>query len=70
MLENRLPGLLLDQDSGIPEQATTFGERAVDVFYVKDVFRLKVSHEAKIEKVRRALLEALEPPAESTVAAE
>ncbi|MEX2455023.1 MAG: [protein-PII] uridylyltransferase [Rhodospirillaceae bacterium] len=48
----------------------TFGETAVDVFYVKDVFGLQVTHESKLEQIRTSLLEvmtedgsAVEPPA-------
>ena len=41
--------------------------RAVDVFYVKDVFGLKVENERKLAQLREALLKALgddeEPPA-------
>jgi [protein-PII] uridylyltransferase len=37
----------------------TYGERAVDVFYVKDVFGFQVNHEGKLEQVRTALLEVL-----------
>ncbi len=40
-------------------QIATYGESAVDVFYVKDIFGLKVTHEAKIESIRKALLGAL-----------
>ncbi|NNG05367.1 MAG: [protein-PII] uridylyltransferase, partial [Inquilinus sp.] len=40
----------------------TYGERAVDVFYVKDVFGLKVSHESKLSQIRDALLAALADP--------
>lgn len=35
---------------------TTFGETAVDVFYVKDVFGLQVTHDAKLTQIRDALL--------------
>jgi [protein-PII] uridylyltransferase len=38
---------------------TTYGVRAVDVFYVKDVFGLKVENERRLAKLRMALLEAL-----------
>jgi [protein-PII] uridylyltransferase len=41
---------------------STFGERAVDVFYVKDVFGLKVTHEGKLKIVREKLLAALVDP--------
>ncbi|MHA1598337.1 MAG: [protein-PII] uridylyltransferase [Alphaproteobacteria bacterium] len=40
----------------------TYGERVVDVFYVKDVFGLQIAHDSKIEAVRTALLAAIEPP--------
>ncbi len=39
---------------------TTYGVRAVDVFYVKDVFGLKVENERKLAGLRRALETALE----------
>ncbi len=38
---------------------TTFGETAVDVFYVKDVFGLKIAHDSKLEQIRAALLQVL-----------
>jgi [protein-PII] uridylyltransferase len=38
---------------------STFGERAVDVFYVKDGFGMKVSHEARIVAIRERLLAAI-----------
>jgi [protein-PII] uridylyltransferase len=41
---------------------TTYGERAVDVFYVKDAFGMQVTHDGKLAKTREALLEALEDP--------
>ena len=34
---------------------TTYGERAVDVFYVKDLFGQKVEHPQKLAEIRRAL---------------
>jgi [protein-PII] uridylyltransferase len=40
-------------------QISTYGERAVDVFYIKDVFGLKITHDSKVEKIRNAILEAL-----------
>ena len=64
------PGLLHDVTAAISEQGlqiasahvTTYGVRAVDVFYVKDVFGLKVENERKLAGLRHALLAALQPP--------
>jgi len=61
------PGLLYDVTRALTEcglqittaKISTFGERVVDVFYVKDVFGMKVEHERKQEQVRTHLLEAL-----------
>jgi len=61
------PGLLHDVTAAISEQGlqigsahiTTYGVRAVDVFYVKDVFGLKVENERKLTALRGALLGAL-----------
>lgn len=39
---------------------STYGERVVDVFYVKDVFGLKMEQPGKIEDVRAMLLRAIE----------
>ena len=39
---------------------STYGERFVDVFYVKDVFGLKIESESKKRDVREALLKLLE----------
>ena len=66
------PGLLHDVTAAISEQGmqiasahvTTYGVRAVDVFYVKDVFGLKVENERKLATLREALLKALENPEE------
>ncbi len=66
------PGLLHDVTSAISEQGlqiasahvTTYGVRAVDVFYVKDVFGLKVENEWKLSQLRESLLKALENPDE------
>ncbi len=38
---------------------STYGERAVDVFYVKDIFGMKVENESKIRQIRDALNQAL-----------
>ena len=66
------PGLLHDVTAAISEQGlqiasahvTTYGVRAVDVFYVKDVFGLKVENERKLALLREALLSALTNPDE------
>ena len=38
---------------------TTYGERAVDVFYVKDVFGSKIVSEEKLDAIRAELLKAI-----------
>lgn len=66
------PGLLHDVTAAISRQGlqiasahvTTYGVRAVDVFYVKDVFGLKVENERKLAALRQELLAALQPPEE------
>ena len=71
------PGLLHDVTAAISEQGlqitsahvTTYGVRAVDVFYVKDVFGLKVENERKLQQLREALLAALANPDEAEVPA-
>ena len=63
-------GLLHDVTAAISEQGmqiasahvTTYGQRAVDVFYVKDVFGLKIENERRLNKLREALLLALNSP--------
>ena len=35
---------------------TTYGEKAVDVFYVKDIFGLKIANQKKLEHIREALI--------------
>ncbi len=64
------PGLLHDVTAAISGQGlqiasahiTTYGVRAVDVFYVKDVFGLKIDNERKLAPLREALLDALATP--------
>jgi [protein-PII] uridylyltransferase len=38
---------------------STYGERVVDAFYVKDVFGLKIEHEQKLKKIHEHLLDVL-----------
>ena len=64
------PGLLHDVTAAISDQGlqiasahvSTYGVRAVDVFYVKDVFGLKVENERKLQQLREALLASLGSP--------
>ncbi|MEE8284648.1 MAG: hypothetical protein V3R63_06650, partial [Alphaproteobacteria bacterium] len=64
------PGFLYDVTTAVTElnlqvssaKIATFGTRAVDVFYVKDLFGLKVTHEGRIETIRDRLLEAIREP--------
>jgi len=64
------PGLLHDVTAAISSQGlqiasahvTTYGVRAVDVFYVKDVFGLKIDNERRLNQLRTALLAALDEP--------
>jgi [protein-PII] uridylyltransferase len=65
------PGLLHDVTKALADLAlsivtahvSTHGERAVDVFYLKDVYGLKITHEAKLATLRERLLDALAEPA-------
>ena len=62
------PGFLYDvtrtlADMGLmisSARVTTYGERAVDVFYVKDVFGLQVTQEGKCKTIRERLLAVLD----------
>ena len=61
------PGLLFDVTHALSAMAlqissakiSTYGERAVDVFYVKDVFGMKITHEQRIAEIRDRLEEAV-----------
>ncbi len=63
------PGLLYDVTSVLTEeglqiasaQITTYGERVVDVFYVKDIFGLKVRHPEKLKTVEERILKRITP---------
>jgi [protein-PII] uridylyltransferase len=62
-------GLLHDVTSAITDlnlqivsaHISTYGERAVDVFYVKDVFGLKVDDRSKLRRIERRLRAAIAP---------
>ena len=70
------PGLLYDvtralTDLGLQISSaivSTYGERAVDVFYVKDVFGLQITHEGKLKQIRETLLAVLADPADASAA--
>lgn len=44
----------------ITAHIATYGKKAVDVFYVKDAYGIKVIHRTKLEQVRQTLLAACE----------
>ena len=64
------PGLLHDLTATLTTQqvqiatakVSTFGERVVDVFYVKNIFGLKIHHEAQLAEIRDALITVLADP--------
>jgi len=66
-------GLLYDLTSAMTKlnlqiasaHISTYGERAVDVFYVKDVFGLKIENDRKKRDIRAALTEALDEKSDS-----
>jgi [protein-PII] uridylyltransferase len=63
------PGFLYDvamalRDLGLQiasAHISTYGERVVDVFYVKDIFGLKIEHEGKLNNIEERLLKAMAP---------
>ena len=62
------PGLLYDVTSALTKTGiqissshiSTYGERVVDVFYVKDIFGLKIISESKLKQIRTLLLESID----------
>jgi [protein-PII] uridylyltransferase len=46
---------------------SSYGERAVDVFYVKDKFGMKITSEAKLRQIRERLMEVLQEPQEQAI---
>jgi [protein-PII] uridylyltransferase len=62
------PGLLYDLTYALNKlglqisnaKISTYGERVVDVFYVRDVFGMKVDHDGKQKQIRKALLPILD----------
>ena len=67
------PGFLSDVTKAITDlglqifsaHISTYGERVVDVFYVKDVFGMKVENETKIRQIRQGLGKAIGVPADA-----
>jgi len=77
------PGLLFDLTRTLTAlglqiasaKISTYGERVVDVFYVKDIFGSKIENKAKLEKIKAGLLAVLaeagaEEPAAAPIKAE
>jgi len=70
------PGLLFEVTRALTQlnlqissaKISTYGEKVVDVFYVKDLFGHKVAHEQKLADIRTRLVEALADPAERKAA--
>jgi [protein-PII] uridylyltransferase len=68
------PGFLYDvtrtlTDLGIQiasAHVSTYGERAVDVFYVKDIFGMKIDHAAKLRQIRGRLVDAIATDPQAT----
>jgi len=52
----------------VTARVATYGERAVDAFYVRDAFGLMVGHEAKLADIRRTLGALIAEPAGPSVA--
>jgi [protein-PII] uridylyltransferase len=69
------PGLLFDITAAISQlglqiasaHISTYGERVVDVFYVKDIFGMKVENDSKIRQIRDELGKAIGVPDEFSV---
>ena len=49
-------------------QIATFGEKVVDVFYVRDAFGLKVTSQAKLDKITASMLAVFEETGQEKVA--
>ncbi|MFZ5931801.1 MAG: [protein-PII] uridylyltransferase [Pseudomonadota bacterium] len=68
------PGLLHDLTWALFENGvsinsahvTTYGEEAIDTFYVRDAFGLKITSEEKLRRIENVLLEALDGKLEKT----
>ena len=64
------PGLLYDITRTLADlrlsvttaRISTFGERTVDVFYVKDMFGMQITQDAKLDQIKKELLARLAEP--------
>jgi [protein-PII] uridylyltransferase len=71
------PALLFDLTRAISQMSlqitsakiSTYGEKVVDVFYVKDLFGHKVEHEAKLREIRQQIIAVFDDPSEDAKAA-
>jgi [protein-PII] uridylyltransferase len=62
------PALLFDLTRALTQlglqiagaKIATYGEKVVDVFFVKDVFGLKIDHETRLTEIRKTLFRVLE----------
>jgi [protein-PII] uridylyltransferase len=72
------PGLLYEVTRALTDlnlqissaKISTYGEKVVDVFYVKDLFGHKVEHEKKLGDIRERLILVLTDPAERSATAQ
>ncbi len=72
------PGLLFDVTRALTglnlqianAKISTYGEKVVDVFYVKDLFGHKVEHEQRLKDIRERLIEVMGERSPATAAAE
>jgi len=64
-LTRSLTGLSLQIASAL---ISTYGAQVIDVFYVRDLFGLKVTHKGQLARIRERLLEALADPEEIATA--
>ena len=46
---------------------STYGENAVDVFYIKDIFGMKIKDENKLNEIKESLLYILDKPNNSSL---
>jgi [protein-PII] uridylyltransferase len=61
------PGILFELTRALTQlnlqinsaKISTYGEKVVDVFYVKDLFGHKIEHEQKLRDIHERLIEAL-----------